>query len=129
MDLEQRYIRNELETFIEIPDVLYTLILKFVGLYEWNDLQSIPRGVICTCILDVTINMHGTLTMWCKKKLNRCDKVYVIRRKEWYGSKFTFNLTIDGKSYELLHGKRQYINSIKFKTGEHSRVFFVPVVS
>ena len=123
---EQLYIRKVLETFIEIPDVLYTLILKFVGPYEWKDLETIPLGVTCTCMLDVTIYMYGMLTMWCKKKLYRCDKIYVTRWADTHGSEFTFKLTIDGKSYELLHGMA-YVNAMEFKTGKYSRVVFTSV--
>ena len=50
MEKLKQEIRKELEIFIEIPDVLYTLLLEFVGLYEWSDLQNIPLGVTCTCI-------------------------------------------------------------------------------
>ena len=128
-ELELSSTRKVLETFIEIPDVLYTLILKFVGPYEWSDLKNIPLGVTCTCMLNVIIHMGGTLTMWCKGKLRRCDKVYVMRWKSEYGNTFTFKLTIDGKSYELLYGVINTYDEIVFRPDLNTAVFFVPVVS
>ena len=129
MDLEQAPTRKILETFIEMPAVLYTLILKFVGPYEWSDLKHIPRDVMCTCMLDVNIIMHGTLTRWHKMELHRCDKVYVMRWKGKYGSLFTFNLTIDGKSYGLFCGIMETSDKIVFRTSLYAGVVFVPVVS
>ena len=124
---EQLHVRKVLEDFIEMPAVLFTLLLEFVWSYEWSDLKHIPLGVTCTCILDVTIHMNGTLARWCKKELRRCDKVYVTRQKGEYGSKFTFKFTIDGKSYELFHGSRMCVDTVVFVINEYSRVVFVSV--
>ena len=127
---EQLHVRKELETFIEIPDVLYTLLLEFVGLYEWSDLKRIPLGVMCTCMLDVIIyDIHGMLITHCERRLRMCDKVYVTRSTGKYGDKFTFKLTIDDKPHELFHGHWELIDNIDtilFKPGWCSKILFKP---
>ena len=125
MDLEQLHVRNALEDFIEIPDVLYTLLLEFAGPYEWSDLKHIPLGVTCSCILDVIIYMTDAIMMKRNVIKRRWCKVYVTRWKGESMDVFTFRLTIDEKSRELSQGNMAIIrgiHNIEFTTGQFSRV-------
>ena len=82
-DFEQLYIRKELEDFIEMPVVLYTLLLEFVGPYEWINLNQIPRGVTCTCMLNMHILVRGKMVLGNIRKLVLYNCKVDVIRTEW----------------------------------------------
>ena len=136
MDFEQLYIRKELEDFIEMPDVPYTLILEFVGPYEWSDLKHIPRGVICTCMLNLYIYVGGKMVLGNIKKLKLYNVKVDVMRTKWINEEddddvfkddFAFKLIIGRILYTLTYGVAlacDSVDHILFVTGSSSSVIF-----
>ena len=97
MNAKQLQVWKVLEEYSDLPDVLRTLLLKFVGSYEWSNIGHIPYDVTCECMLYMNIEVSGAMVLGNIKKLNLLNcKVGVIRTKGIKEDEFTLKCIIGG---------------------------------
>ena len=121
MDTKQLQVWKILEEWSDLPAVLYTLLLKFVGSYGWGNFGRIPYGVTCTCVLNMDINVRRRMVLGNIKRLKLYNvKVDVMRTEGFNEDEFTFKCTIGGIPRTLTPGimcVHNSLNRIWFITG------------
>ena len=131
MNAKQLQVWKVLEEYSDLPDVLHTLLLKFVVSYGWDNLNRIPYGVTCACVLNMNINVSMLVIPRVPRVLGNIKKamllnckVGVIRTKGINVDEFTLKFRFGGIQRTLTPGVTYHIipNSLWFLTGRYCGV-------